>query len=583
MEKNYSKKQYYLIGFSSLIISILGIILSFRTFTILQNSRGFISPERKFVELNWIFKPFTLFIGTTRGAFDLWELFLLAILLAGSIMFLLKKGKETRLIAFVFSVIFISNIVGFLNMLYFFFYIRGKLEDARYNKTAMVYLYPLMNVVYIFLSYTILTSIKKIKVLDVKQTEQSTTITDTPKWQRFFHYLIDTFIMLLVFCPLFLRLFDTALVKNQFFREKLNNESIWLLLVIILRFIYYPLFEILFNSTPAKFLTESRVIDDVAEKPSAGVIFKRTLFRSIPFNAVSFFWKTGWHDSLSYTHVVKEKRTGFKTVYLLIILAVLIPYVYLYYFGTELISDFKTSKINDRTIEYNSEFSKNSVENINKNQVFVIQPGGSSVYTTMALKVEDVKGDDVVCKVLVKKDSYEITYYDLEKLYAEQKDSASTYTFKKKDFVEAVPKNRMENDDAKRNGTYFFDKYGKYEISGIYTMNSPFIKEGEVKPDNSLDNNSQISKIYFKNLGKSGKIVSIKNIDGGVIWKDKFPISIKGSDHYTDEILVTTGNLKGKDEFIADMTILDSLKNEQKYRIEFQQVPYTQLKVYRLK
>lgn len=582
MENIYSKKQYNFIGFSSLIISVLGLILSISTFNIIKNSLGFISEERKYVGLYWLFKPLTLFIGTTKNAFDVWEVFLWSLLLVGSIIFLLKK-KDTRLIAFVFSIILIGNVVGMLNTLFYFLYTKKKIEaETGSGMGIMMYMYPFVGALYIFISYKILTIIKSKKVLNITQTETSTLIKDTPKIQRFFHFLIDTFIILLVFCPLVFKLFDVYLIKIPFFREILNNEFGAILFIMIIRLIYYPFFEILLGSTPAKFLTESRVISSTAEKPSVSDIFKRTLYRNIPFNAVSFFWKTGLHDSLSYTHVVKEKREGFKTGYLLIVLAVFIPYVYFYYFGEKLISDYQTSKVNDRMIESKDEFRKSSVDNMNTNQVYILKLIGNMIYEGKALKIEKIEGDEIICKELVKKKSYDMNYYGLEELYKQQKDTATVYRFTKKDFINAIPKNMMEMDDSKRNGTEFFDQYAKYEISDIYTLNAPFIEEGAVKNDQVIGPDSDIQQISFRNIGKSGKLISMKTMDGKANWTDTFPVKIKGSNNYSDSFILNVNNLKVKDTFIAEMEIADSLNNRQKYKIELHQSPYPAIRVYQL-
>lgn len=583
MENIYSKKQYYLIGFSALIVSVLGLFLSFSTYNIVTATQGLLSPERKYTALYWMFKPMTLFIGTSKSAFDVWEIFLLVLLLVGSIIFLIKK-KDTRLIAFVFSVILISNIVGLFNTIFYFLYTQKKIvEEGGSTPGVIMYLYPVVGALYIFLSYRILAIIKSKKVLDITQTETSTVIKDTPKIQRFFHFLIDTFILLLVFCPLVFRLFDVYLKQMHFFMEKLNNEFGALIIIVLVRFIYYPFFEIIFGSTPAKFLTESRVINDTAGKPSTSEIFKRTLCRNIPFNPVSFFWKTGLHDSLSYTHVVKEKREGFKTSYLLIALAVFIPYVYLHYFGRDLLSDYETSKVNDRMIEYEDGFKKNSVENMNTNQVYVLEPIGDMVYEVKALKVEKIEGDEIVCKELVKKDAYSMNYYGLNELYKQQKDTATVYRFKKSDFMNAVPKNVREIDDTKRNGSHFFDQYRKYEIKNVYTLNAPMIEEAQISNDRNTIDPSEIKQLSFRNIGKSGKVMSIKTVEGNATWTDKFPITIMGSNNSSDSFLVNVGNLKAKDTFIADMEIVDSLNNKQTYKVELNQFPYTAIRIYQLK
>ncbi|BCU78691.1 RDD family protein [Luteolibacter sp. LG18] len=70
---------------------------------------------------------------------------------------------------------------------------------------------------------------------------------------------------------------------------------------------YYVLMESVFGRTVGKFVTGTKVVDWNDEKPSFGRICIRSLCRFIPFEAFSFLGQSasGWHDSISKTHVVK--------------------------------------------------------------------------------------------------------------------------------------------------------------------------------------------------------------------------------------------------------------------------------------
>jgi uncharacterized RDD family membrane protein YckC len=71
---------------------------------------------------------------------------------------------------------------------------------------------------------------------------------------------------------------------------------------------YYLFFEGLFQATPGKFITRTRVVDRDGNRPSFGSIVGRTLARFVPFEPFSFFSSTqeGWHDRWSGTRVVKK-------------------------------------------------------------------------------------------------------------------------------------------------------------------------------------------------------------------------------------------------------------------------------------
>lgn len=85
------------------------------------------------------------------------------------------------------------------------------------------------------------------------------------------------------------------------------NEQV---LGIILFATYFLFFEGIWQKSPAKWITKTRVVMKDGSKPKIGNIFWRTLARFIPFEAFSFLGsKTpiGWHDSLSKTIVITEK------------------------------------------------------------------------------------------------------------------------------------------------------------------------------------------------------------------------------------------------------------------------------------
>jgi lipoprotein-releasing system ATP-binding protein len=74
--------------------------------------------------------------------------------------------------------------------------------------------------------------------------------------------------------------------------------------------LYYTLFEILTGRTPAKYITNTKVvIRDEGTKPGIVNCFIRTVSRFIPFEFVSFFSKKpiGWHDALSGTMVIDNR------------------------------------------------------------------------------------------------------------------------------------------------------------------------------------------------------------------------------------------------------------------------------------
>lgn len=84
------------------------------------------------------------------------------------------------------------------------------------------------------------------------------------------------------------------------------NES---LLGLFLFVTYYLFFESIWQKTPAKWITKTKVVMQDGSKPDFKHILGRSFARLIPFEPFSFLGKnpTGWHDTLSKTIVINER------------------------------------------------------------------------------------------------------------------------------------------------------------------------------------------------------------------------------------------------------------------------------------
>ena len=99
-------------------------------------------------------------------------------------------------------------------------------------------------------------------------------------------------------------------VKQSFFEAAGLFSWIQVLYNSLTIIVYYTLLEGLTGRTIAKYITQTKVINQSGStKPSFFESFLRTLTRFIPFEQFSFFSKTplGWHDEISGTLVVDKK------------------------------------------------------------------------------------------------------------------------------------------------------------------------------------------------------------------------------------------------------------------------------------
>jgi len=81
------------------------------------------------------------------------------------------------------------------------------------------------------------------------------------------------------------------------------------LILAIVYFLYYFLFESITGRTPGKLLTKTKVVDRLNAKPKILRVLLRSLLRFNPFDWMSYLFgqEQGGHDQLSRTRLVKVK------------------------------------------------------------------------------------------------------------------------------------------------------------------------------------------------------------------------------------------------------------------------------------
>ena len=128
---------------------------------------------------------------------------------------------------------------------------------------------------------------------------------------RFGHFVVD-FIAFQVLILIVDYIFKTVLNATSFNFQL--NASVGLIASIVL-LLFYPLMyivcESLWQKTPGKFLTKTRVIDEYGNKPEFMAIVFRSLIRVVPFDWISSYgdkYSHGWHDRWSKTWVVPDEE-----------------------------------------------------------------------------------------------------------------------------------------------------------------------------------------------------------------------------------------------------------------------------------
>lgn len=136
------------------------------------------------------------------------------------------------------------------------------------------------------------------------------------KTRRFANHIIDMILFRLLLFPTwfligyFIGYFAAILgLSDADSVNWLTDPIVDMSLTIASLFVYYFAFEAIWQRTPAKFITGTKVVNCDGTKPTARTIALRTLARLVPFEPFSFLGKEvyGWHDKWSGTAVVRAK------------------------------------------------------------------------------------------------------------------------------------------------------------------------------------------------------------------------------------------------------------------------------------
>lgn len=145
---------------------------------------------------------------------------------------------------------------------------------------------------------------------DMQELKQHDTYTDeeplyeVSKTTRFIHYIVDA-ICFYAFAFAIGGGIIAATGDETIFED--INDNVLSLVILGIMFVYYMLFEGIFAQSVGKMVTGSIVVTEDGLPPTTMDIFKRSLCRLIPFDNFSFLIaRTGWHDSISKTRVVKK-------------------------------------------------------------------------------------------------------------------------------------------------------------------------------------------------------------------------------------------------------------------------------------
>lgn len=151
------------------------------------------------------------------------------------------------------------------------------------------------------------------------QHQKTFTISDdiiVSKQVRLANYLIDQMVQILF---LGIMLFVTSVLAHVLNRPELIS---WMEKVdkvqeyvygAFFSIAYYAIFESITARSVGKFVTNTVVVFKDGTKPPMETMFRRSIYRILPLNALFFLWQNRiWHDQFTDTYVVIKSGLDFE-------------------------------------------------------------------------------------------------------------------------------------------------------------------------------------------------------------------------------------------------------------------------------
>jgi len=144
--------------------------------------------------------------------------------------------------------------------------------------------------------------------LELEKIENEINDKMASQGKRFLNYLLDlVFIVIFILVFYFILGIILALVApSTLSNMEEGNKLLQYLVSFIVSMIYYTSFETVTGKSIAKYITKTKVVTEIGEKPNFKIIVIRSLCRFIPLEAFSFLFNdgSGWHDTISSTKVI---------------------------------------------------------------------------------------------------------------------------------------------------------------------------------------------------------------------------------------------------------------------------------------
>jgi uncharacterized RDD family membrane protein YckC len=345
------------------------------------------------------------------------------------------------------------------------------------------------------------------------------------------------------------------------------QNFVWLISTII----YYLFFEVLFGATPAKFLTETRVLSRDGGKPGLHTVLLRTVTRYVPFEFFSYLGRGDvLHDRWSGTMVVQEKRTGILAGWYLLVIPLLALIGWAGHAGLKIGIERDFYAIEKTRYESEVQRIKHALSNLEKGSIIetkVIKE--NTFYDLVYLKVEDISDNQILLSAW-KNDGNEPTMFELDQILMSPEQPLPVLEIDPKILAKCITPDFDYYDGymrEMRHGlalcTNVLNDDRKFEITGIHR-----IFESDLGDLGSNDYKKGGVRFNFENQGGPAELIAIDTIEGNLNWTVDLPLrfgSVKESSRFFS---ISAGDQKPWRRFKFRLTVRDDEGHIQKYVME---------------
>jgi uncharacterized RDD family membrane protein YckC len=465
-----------------------------------------------------------------------------SIMLLGSALFITRGFKESRLIGFCFAVYFLTSLVQLLysSIIPIFFF-----KDIDWKWLILILS---SSIFWAWLSFRFTRVIINHALPETIKYETDGRITKSyllaTRWQRFQHFIIDYFIVVLVFTPYLS--YYAFFSRNEYFNY-LKEESHWAIKGIIVLFLllYYLVSESVFCLSPGKFFTNTAVIREDGTKAGFKTVLLRTLARLVPFEPLSLLGGEAWHDRWTRTWVIKKENKGIKNGWyiLLIPLAVLFAWAAYgsmdgYHDHKEFIKDKKRYdlKMDGIRDELNHLAAGNYIELISDNYHF----------SNHFIRIERITGNDIIATKLFF--SYDAHINNIQKadIWYNSNTGKHDTAIIPRATLQKLTELEYDDDYYKKRGIDLFHDGEKYSIEAIYDLTAPALRRSAQggmmrynenrNSEKDKEEDSYSLSLFLDNYSAAADITVVETIEG----KSKWKYSMQDRSGYTNQPVTFT-------------------------------------------